>query len=159
MSALVSDTFSTPNWRLVSQCWPTFKGKFLGPSYYMPYMSGWHFSIQHWFLWHFSISAISDPISTKLSEPNFLGVKIFLDHHFVRRKLLGSKIIWTQNYLGPKIIGTKNILDPKFYLDTIIFWPRIFWPSLFLTQNFSDPKLFEHTKFLDTKFLCTKFFF
>ena len=115
MSTLVSDTFSTPNWRLVSQCWPTFKGKFLGPSYYMPYMSGWHFSIQHWFLWHFSISAISDPISTKLSEPNFLGVKIFLDHHFVR----------------PKLYGLKIILDLKFFLDPI-----------FLDQNHFGSKLY-----------------
>ena len=44
----------------------------------------------------------------------------FLDHHFVRRKLLGSKIIWTQNDLGPKILLGSNIFGPK------LFWIQNF---------------------------------
>ena len=73
-------------------------------------------------------------------------------HYFVRRKLLESKIIWTQNYLGPKILGS-NICGPK-----LIWIQNFILTQLFFTQNFLDPKLFEHTNFLDTKCLCTQNF-
>ena len=137
-------------YRLVFQLWPSLKVGVWG-HLTICHASGWH--LQHFVSWwHLSISAISDQILIKLFEPNFLGVKKILDHHFVRRKLLESKIIWTQNYLGPKILGS-NICGPK-----LIWIQNFILTQLFFTQNFLDPKLFEHTNFLDTKCLCTQNF-
>ena len=86
-------------------------------------------------------------------KPNFLGVKIFSDHHIVRPKLLGSKTIWTQNYLGPKILLGSNI-----------FWPKLFWiqnyilTQFFFTQNFLDKNYFWPKNFRTQNVLNTQFF-
>ena len=83
---------------------------------------------------------------------SIFGGQIFLDHHFVRPELLGSKTIWTQNYLEPKIL-----------LKAYIFRPKLFWiQNVILTQFFFDPtffgsKTFWTHNFLDTKLLCTKY--
>ena len=50
-----------------------------------------------------NISAVTDPILTKLCEPTFLYLEI----------------IWTQNFVGP------HFFDPKFYR------PKIFGPNFF----------------------------
>ena len=61
------------------------------------------------------------PNSNQTFWTQFLGGQNYLDHHFVRPKLLGSKII---------ILGS-NIFGPK------LFWIRTFsLTQIFLTQKF-----------------------
>ena len=84
----------------------------------------------------------------------------FLDHHFVRPKLLGSKIIWTQNHLGPRILLGSYIFRPKlFWIQNFIltqfFYPK-FWTKMIFDSKFFGPKTFWTHNFLDTKFLWTQ---
>ena len=75
---------------------------------------------------HLSISSISNPILTKLFGAIFWGIKHFFEQHFVGPKLLGYKIIKTQNYLGPKVL-----------LGSIFFKQKLFYIQNFiLKQNF-----------------------
>ena len=116
-------------------------------------------SIQHLSWWHLSISAISGQILPKLFGPNFLGAKNVLDQHFVKPKLFGSKIIWTQNYLGPKILLGFNILWTKNYFGSkILFWHKFFFNQNFRDQNYFGPKYVWTHNFLDKKFFVPKYF-
>ena len=110
-------------------------------------------------------------ISTNFNETFWLLNPIYgrskffwTTHRSVRRKLLGSKIIWTQNYFGPKILGSNifgaklfwiknsNFLHSYFltqnFLDQNCFWPYIFGVKTFWTHKFFGQKISLHQIFL-----------
>ena len=67
-----------------------------------------------------NISAITDPILTKLLNPFF-----FVGFHF-----FGHKMLQTHNFLDLKFSGSKFLLNSEF------LWTQ----NHFLTQNYFDPK-------------------
>ena len=95
--------------------------------------------VQATFVYISNISAVTDPILTKLFWPKFLGShfiglsiffkpKLFLDPKYF------SKIFSVQNFFGPKnICGAYIFLDPKFFSDPKFFFQT---KTFFLTKHF-----------------------
>ena len=78
-----------------------------------------------------NISAVTDPILTKIFRPNLLTAVIF----------------WDQNFFGPKILWTLNFFHLNFwthiFLDFKFLWPTFFWTSNFFRLKFYWLKIFD----------------
>ena len=105
---------------------------------------------------HLSISAISNPISTK-----HFWTQIF-DLHFVRPKFLESKTIWT--YWECLNVGTvptykmHNVGTVPMFKTHNVGTPKNFVTSILLDPNFWNPKLFGPKIILDLKFFLVLIF-
>ena len=143
---------------LVTQFWPNFKGSFLGP--YLTdanchgdiclgnkYVLATYIHIR-------IISAVTDPIFTKLLRPNFFQQNLSCYWPAINQtfgtQFLGGLIIVVQHFtttsFDPNIFGTKNSLYPKFL--QIFFWPNTFGLN-YLTKTFFlqivlDLTFFQH---------------
>ena len=84
-----------------------------------------------------NISAITDPILTKLLGPNLFGDLEFLDQHFAWPKFLDRTIFWTQNYdLRLRFWSLRTgavFLGRIFFFLKKSFCPQFF--SLFFSQK------------------------
>ena len=127
-----------------------------------------------------NISAVSDPILTKLFGPNFSGSKFLWTNiiFFGPNLFVDQQFCWNQYFLESKKIfrskiffGPISFFDQQFCGSKIISDPKIFWtqnsdkkkfrtqiflnPQFFWTQMLLDPKFFAGLKFLWTQSLWT----
>ena len=95
------------------------------------------------------ISAVTDPILTKILGPNFFGFLIFVDQHLFWKKTSFDPNIFRPNNFVPNIftfLTQKNLLDQKIsctknFLDQTFFTLIIFGqPKIFLTKNYLGSK-------------------
>ena len=93
------------------------------------------------------ISIVTDPILTKLSGLNFLGVLIFVDLLFFNKTSFDLNTFFTIYFIS----------WPKNFLDQIFVAPKFFWSKI-CTQNLFGPKFSSPRIFLDPKFFCLEFF-
>ena len=114
-------------------------------------MSWWHLSRQYLSWQHLSISGISavtDPILTKLFGPNFFQalilifwIKFFLKKVWTKNYFSVTKIFWSR-ILGHKF-GREKISSSKLFYNlnffgSISFWTKIFGFQFFWTEIFWD---------------------
>ena len=78
-------------------------------------------------------SAVTDPNSTKLLGPNFLGALFFVGHHSFWRKLLLTRRFFPQNVFLPNIFH---------FFYTVILLSQICLPKFVLYSKFLNPKYF-----------------
>ena len=127
----------------MTQFWPNFKSRFLGPSWAD---SCWHLSRQHLYCQHLSISVISQllltPFWPNLLDSFFAGrnsfyqsfffIKILFDPNFFNFKFVPT-IFCTQN---PKNLDPTFFVQPKCYVPKIL-WTKNFWTYLSAWNNFT----------------------
>ena len=113
----------------ISQFWPNFEGRFLGPSLPDAICQG---------------NIFPDNICPgDIFWPNFVGAST----NFFRSKIILIKILLDTNFFL-----TQNVFDQLF------FYPKCFWTQIFLTKNSFDPKSFGAQIFLDQNFVRSKHF-
>ena len=111
-----------------------------------------------------NISAVTDPILTKLLGPNFLVVLIFKDQHFFWQNFsifFGPKIclhptfftFLTQTFLGPT-----NLFVPKVFWIKHFFPVNFFWSHCFCSQNCLAKSFFWIQNFFVSKFFWSRLF-
>ena len=111
-----------------------------------------------------NISAVTDPILTKLFGPNFLWVIIFVHQNifginffrpkpFSQSNFFQTQIFLAQQFhLNPKFFQTQNFLDPRFLRQRSFFKLKILPDPKSFSNVFSDPKSFSKI-FFDPRFI------
>ena len=121
------------------KCWPTFKGRFLGP--YLTDAKCHGTFVQATFV-----------LMTLVHGNN---TRAFTDP----KNLLDPKLFWTPNLFGPKFFRSKFFSTQTFfYLN--FFGPKICWTQIFSWQNFLYQTFFFTTffylRFLDKNIFWTQ---
>ena len=96
------------------------------------------------------ISAVTDPILTKLCEPKFFAPGNYLDPKFC-----WTSFFWTHNFLDPKY---RDLFFLTWFFWLLIFEPKFLRNKIFWNWKFSLPKLFWTWNFFGLNILLTKIF-
>ena len=100
-----------------------------------------------------NISAVTNPMFTKLFRPNFWRSRIFF-----YQNLVTSKLFWNQNVLGQHFFGAKIFFELRSFRTPQSFWLKFCQPRTFIGPTFLYPELLDQNFFGIKIFLDLKFF-